>query len=107
MGFRVIPVKDADKRALNEQLEHFRNSLAAEDDAVIYYAGHGAQSQGVNYLIPLRASINRDKDLQYEAVDLQRVLDTLDPVQTGLKLVILDACRNNPYPAATAPAAGA
>ncbi|MFM8332300.1 MAG: SUMF1/EgtB/PvdO family nonheme iron enzyme [Candidatus Methylumidiphilus sp.] len=98
LGFRVTPVKDADKRALNEQLEKFRASLAAEDDAVIYYAGHGAQSQGVNYLIPLQATIHRDKDLQYEAVDLQRVLDALDPVQTGLKLVILDACRNNPYP---------
>ncbi len=98
LGFTVSRVNDADKRLFLYQLEAFRNSLSRDDDAVIYYAGHGAQFAGHNYLVPLNAAINRDEDLETEAVDLQRFLNALGPVQNGLKLAILDACRNNPYP---------
>ena len=98
LGFTVTKVKDADKRQFIDRLEAFRASLNPDDDAVIYYAGHGAQFAGLNYLAPVNAAIYRDEDLETEAVELKRVLNALGPVQNGLKLVIIDACRNNPYP---------
>ncbi len=98
LGFTVAKVKDADKRQFIDRLEAFRASLSTDDDAVIYYAGHGAQFAGRNYLEPVKAAIYRDEDLETEAVELKRVLNALGPVQNGLKLVIIDACRNNPYP---------
>ncbi len=98
LGFKVILVKDANRKVLLQQLENFRSGLSPGDDAVFYYAGHGAQFEGHNYLIPLKAEINQDKDLEYEGLDIKRVINALDPVQNGLKLAIFDACRDNPYP---------
>ena len=98
LGFTVAKVKNANKRQFLDGLEAFRASLNPDDDAVIYYAGHGAQFAGLNYLEPLNAAIYRDEDFETEAVELKRVLNALGPVQNGLKLVIIDACRNNPYP---------
>jgi len=98
LGFTVTMVKDANKRQFINRLEAFRASLNPDDDAVIYYAGHGGQFRGFNYLEPLNAAINHNEDLETEAVELKRVLNALGPVQNGLKLVIIDACRNNPFP---------
>ncbi len=97
LGFAVVLLEDAVLEDFDRALERFGQSLRAEDDAVFYFAGHGAQSNGVNYLIPTDAKISEDADLKYKAVNLGLALDKLAHAQNGFKLAILDACRNNPY----------
>lgn len=64
---------------------------------LFYYAGHGVQSQGHNYLIPIEANILREKTLEFAAVDVNRVLAEMDAAGNGFNIVILDACRNSPF----------
>ena len=94
-GFHIfsLPEQQADRSGLLEILDLFQNSLGANDDALVFYAGHGAQYDRQSYLIPRGATI--DGDLRSKAVPLERILTALEPVKTGLKLVILDACRNS------------
>ena len=80
------------KRALRD----FSDAAQDADIAVIYYAGHGIQIRDMNYLIPVDAKLARDVDAQDEAVSLERMMEALEPVRK-LKLVILDACRDNPF----------
>ena len=97
LGFSVELVQDADQQTLEDALNRFGQRLGADDDAVFFYAGHGAQNEGVNYLIPLHANIAENADLKYKAVDLGLVLDKLGHARNGFKLAIIDACRNKPY----------
>ena len=82
------------KRAVREFL------LTAEtaDIAVVYYAGHGIEIGGNNYLVPVDARLGRDYDVDDEAVSLERIIWALQPVKR-LRLILLDACRDNPFPA--------
>jgi formylglycine-generating enzyme required for sulfatase activity len=77
---------------LRDFSEHVRDA----DIAVVFYAGHGMEMNGVNYLIPVDATLARDVDVEDEAVSLDRVIRTLEPVRR-LQLVILDSCRDNPF----------
>jgi hypothetical protein len=74
----------------------FANSSRDADVAVVYYAGHGIEVEGTNYLIPIDASLEQDLDVYDEAFSLDRILVTIEPAKQ-LRLVILDACRNNPF----------
>ena len=80
------------RRALRE----FADKSANADIAVIYYAGHGIEVDGNNYLIPVDARLERDNDVYDEAFSLDRVLVAVEPAKK-LRLVILDACRDNPF----------
>jgi hypothetical protein len=80
------------RRALRE----FSNTTRNVDIAVIFFAGHGIEIDGVNYLIPVDAKLNSDFDVEDEALSLERVLRTIDSAKR-LRLVIVDACRNNPF----------
>jgi formylglycine-generating enzyme required for sulfatase activity len=80
------------RRAIGDFAEIARNS----DIAVIYYAGHGIEVNGVNYLVPTDAVLARDFDVEDEAIALDRMLKAIEPVRR-LRLMILDACRNNPF----------
>jgi uncharacterized caspase-like protein len=96
-GFDVVDDKRnlgvADlKRAIRE----FSEKTQDADIAVVYYAGHGIEVDGLNYLVPADARLARDFDVEDEAVSLDRVLRALDPAKR-LRLVILDACRDNPF----------
>lgn len=64
---------------------------------LFYYAGHGVQSKGKNYLIPIEADIQSEVEVEDAAVDLNLLLGYMDDAQNGLNIVILDACRNNPF----------
>src|SRR5262249_11492189 len=66
------------------------------DWAVVYFAGHGMEIGGINYLIPIDATLERDKDAVFEAIPLNQVLDVVSGAR-GLRLVVLDACRANPF----------
>jgi hypothetical protein len=80
------------RRALREFTEKTRDA----DVAVIYYAGHGIEVDGINYLIPVDAVLERDTDAYDEAISLDRILQAVEPAKQ-LRLIILDACRDNPF----------
>lgn len=76
-------------------LRDFRKKANGADVAMIYYAGHGIEGQGKNWLIPTDAALNDSFDLPYEAIALDRVMESLSGAQ--IRMVVLDACRNNPF----------
>jgi uncharacterized caspase-like protein len=86
-----VGVKD-----MRSALRAFADKAAAADAAVVYFAGHGVEIGGRDYLIPTDAILHADIDVEDETVELDRVLQLLEPVRK-LKLVILDACRDNPF----------
>ena len=84
------------KDALVSALRDFAARAETADWAVVYYAGHGMEVGGVNYLIPTDAKIAVDRDIGFEAVPLEQVLNAAERAKK-LRLVILDACRDNPF----------
>jgi len=96
-GFDVVDEKrDLGIVGLRRAVREFSEKAQDADIAVVYYAGHGIEVNGLNYLVPADAKLARDFDVEDEAVSLDRVLSALDPVKR-LRLVILDACRDNPF----------
>ncbi len=77
-------------------LRDFADAAQTADIAVVYYAGHGLEVDGTNYLIPVDAKLERDTDVFDEALSLDRLLVAVEPAKQ-LRLVILDACRDNPF----------
>ena len=96
-GFDVVDSRH-DLSALDTRrvLRDFADSTRDADIAVVYYAGHGIEVEGSNYLIPVDAKLERDTDVYDEALSLDRVLVAVEPAKQ-LRLVILDACRDNPF----------
>lgn len=92
----VTVAHDLDRAGMIAALKAFARKADQSDWAVIYYAGHGIEVDNKNYLIPLDAVLESDRDVPDEAVPLERVMSTLDGARK-LKLVVLDACRNNPF----------
>jgi len=96
-GFTVTLKKNAKLREMEEAIEGFGNSLKRGGVGLFYFAGHGVQVNGVNYLLPVGARINKESDVKYEAVDANRILDEMAGANNGLNIVMLDACRDNPF----------
>jgi tetratricopeptide (TPR) repeat protein len=97
VGFTTVRVSNNLSRdATVAALRAFEREAEKADWAVVYYAGHGIEVGGVNYLIPVDAALKIDKDVQDEAVPLDRVLSAIESAKR-LRLVILDACRDNPF----------
>src|SRR3954463_6132706 len=96
-GFDVVDSRH-DLSALDTRrvLREFADATRDADIAVVYYAGHGIEVDGSNYLIPVDAKLERDTDVYDEALSLDRVLLAIEPAKR-LRLVILDACRDNPF----------
>jgi uncharacterized caspase-like protein len=96
-GFDVVDSKlDLDAAGMRHVLREFADQSRDSDIAVVYYAGHGIELDGTNYLIPTDARLERDTDIYDEALSLDRVLLAIEPARQ-LRLVIVDACRNNPF----------
>src|SRR5262249_6134779 len=96
-GFsEVIERFDLGLSAMGAALKEFGDRAASADWAVIYFAGHGIEMGGAAYLIPTDAKLERDAHVADEAVPLDRVLQKAEAAKK-LRLVILDACRNNPF----------
>ena len=96
-GFDVVESRlDLDAANLKRAMRDFTDMARDADVAVVYYAGHGIEVDGNNYLIPVDAVLERDVDVDDETVSVDRVMRALDPVKR-LRLVILDACRDNPF----------
>ena len=97
MGFKVILKKNADQRTMEDTIRYFGRQLRNGGIGLFYFAGHGMQVDGRNYLIPIDTQIESEADVKYGAVDAGLVLGKMEDAQNQLNLVILDACRNNPF----------
>src|SRR6195256_6057519 len=96
-GFDIVDSRlDLSAADMRRALRDFADEARDSDLAVVYYAGHGIEIDGTNYLIPTDATLQRDTDIYDEAFSLDRVLLTIEPARQ-LRLVIVDACRNNPF----------
>ena len=107
LGFAVTRLYDGTRKQMNQAIMAFRESLAADraSEGFFYYAGHGVQAKGVNYLVPVGSDIRSEADLDDEAVSLQRVLGNIEEAHNRVNVVVIDACRDNPLPAASRSAA--
>jgi hypothetical protein len=95
-GFQVVLRRDVGINDMRRALREFTDATRDADIAVVYFAGHGIEVDGDNYLIPTDAVLERDIDVDDETVSLDRILRVLEPAKQ-LRLVILDACRDNPF----------
>lgn len=97
-GFDVIEAIDATKSELDAALRGFAEKLTTADVALFYYAGHGLQVGAQNYLLPTDAKLGQERDLEFEAMKLDFVLRQLEIDREGkTTIVVLDACRDNPF----------
>jgi formylglycine-generating enzyme required for sulfatase activity len=101
LGFEVQVANDVDRRGMLTALRDFENRSRGADVALFYFAGHGAQVGGANYLIPVNAGIRVENDVPDEAIDAASVLRRIEDTRVKVGLVVLDACRDNPYPGAS------
>ena len=99
-GFQTLVKLNAKRRDFYRVVDEFIAKIARDPHAVglFYYAGHGVQADGTNYLIPVDAEIDSDADLEANAFDAERVLHGMKTAQNEMNIVILDACRDNPLP---------
>ncbi|MGJ5089696.1 caspase family protein [Bradyrhizobium sp. HKCCYLRH1065] len=101
-GFDVTTAADLSQRDLNREVGDFAAKIAAKGPdtvALVFYAGHGLQIDGENYLVPVDVDPRREADIPLQAVRLNDLLNTLNSVPSRMRILLLDACRNNPFPA--------
>ncbi len=101
LDFDVIFVTNSTQESLRRSIRDFSDRVAAPGGATIalfYYAGHGIQLDGTNYIIPVDARIQKARDVVIDGIPLGHVLSSLEDAHNGTNLVILDACRDNPFP---------
>ncbi|MCA3246851.1 MAG: caspase family protein [Azospirillum sp.] len=96
-GFEVLLRENVTKAQFSEAVADFGERISAGDTALFFYAGHGLQVQGRNYLVPIDARITSEQRVRLEAMDVEAVLDQTTAAKAKVSLVILDACRNNPF----------
>ena len=97
LGFEVIHHTNAGKRSFIEAIEQFDEKLRRSEVGLFYFAGHGVQLKGRNFLMPVDARVSSETDVEVEGVDAFRVLGKMEEAKNKLNIVILDACRNNPF----------
>ena len=103
LGFAVIERKNLDREGMRDALREFRRQLAGAQVALFYYAGHGVQAAGRNYMLPIGSldEMATQEDYSIHGVDVDEVQQLLARSQTAARLTILDACRDNPLPTRT------
>lgn len=97
LGFEVIQLENASLRELIASLQEFSIRARRNEVRLVYYAGHGVQVKGRNFLIPVDAEIADEDDVPRKSADVNDLLDRLGDLKSGMNVVILDACRNNPF----------
>ena|GEM_PF-846410 len=96
LGFDVDVAIDLSHEEIKEKLQEFAQKLDKSDVGFFYYAGHGIQAEGVNYLIPVSADMTNQDAIINEAISISSVLQRMEISGNGINIVVLDACRNNP-----------
>jgi uncharacterized caspase-like protein len=100
-GFDVALAENLDRRSLQSALRAFGERLSDNSVAVLYYAGHGLQLRDRNYLIPVDAEIRSEDEIALAGIDIAFVLGRMSAARSKVNIVILDACRNNPFASST------
>jgi hypothetical protein len=101
-GFEVLSAADLSQSEMREKVSDFAATVAAKGPdtvALVFYAGHGLQIDGENFLIPVDIDPKREADIPLQAVRLNDILNTLTSVPSKMRILLLDSCRNNPFPA--------
>ncbi len=99
LGFELIDngaLLDLNKQQMNDAIDKFRERLSQGGVGAFYYAGHGVAIEGVNYLIPIDADLDVEKDAEYETIPLRKVINSMQATETQFNFIIVDACRDNP-----------
>jgi Uncharacterized protein containing caspase domain len=99
LGFDVIKQLNAGKDEMMKAIKEFNEKLPSANVALFYYAGHGNQVEGRNYLIPVDAKLEKEADCKFEAIPVDFIVEEFEKYQENTNIVILDACRNNPFAA--------
>ena len=95
VGFEVYLGIDLDRPLMQDAIARFAAATRDADVSLVYYAGHGFQVSSQNYLVPVDAILRTPEDVKTKTIELRTIMDALE-ASKGLKLVFLDACRNNP-----------
>lgn len=106
LGFEVTAVADRDLKTMTADVEAFARKVrerGPQTVSVLYYAGHGIESDAVNYLVPVNADIRKRTDIAPQSLSVKRVADRLASSGNQLNILIIDACRDNPFPQSVAP----
>src|ERR1700737_4193447 len=101
-GFNVTAAPDRSQNDMRQTISDFAAKVAASGPdtvALVFYAGHGLQIDGENYLVPVDVDPKREADIPLQAVRLNDLMNTLGALPTRMRIYLLDACRNNPFPA--------
>ena len=97
IGFDVIKVENASNSDMKRKVDDFGVKLKDYDVGLFYYAGHGIQSRGNNYLVPVEANLVNERQVEYDCIRADRVLSFMEEARSKVNIVVLDACRNNPF----------
>jgi tetratricopeptide (TPR) repeat protein len=97
LGFKVSKIENLTRNQIGKTISGFASMVKPGDEIVIFYAGHGVQIKGVNYLPAVDAEINTEEDVALSSINLNSLIERLDETKAALKIVFLDACRNNPF----------
>jgi len=96
-GFHVVSSADATRIDMDRRLREFKDLLATNDVGLFFFAGHGMQIDGTNYLLATDTDTSSELDAKHSSLSLDKVIDTMAKSQASMKIMILDACRNNPW----------
>ena len=97
IGFEVLRFENMGQKEMTRMIDDFGNRLKNYDIGLFFYAGHGLQSKGFNYLVPVDAVLTTESDVEYNCVRADRVLGKMEDAKNKINIVILDACRDNPF----------
>lgn len=97
LQFDVILVKDADLKTMKTKITEFGERLKEYNTGLFFYAGHGAEAKGVNYLFPIGAAPASENEMEFECYNVNMILAKMETAATLTNMIILDACRNNPF----------
>ena len=97
LGFDILYKEDLTQRDMKRAIREFGAKIRNGGVGLFYYAGHGIQVKGVNYLIPVDAQVESEEEVEYEGVEVGFVLAQMESAGNSMNIMILDACRNNPF----------
>lgn len=97
LGFTVLKYENLNQEQMKRAIDEFGLKMKGKDVGLFFYAGNGIQSRGYNYLVPIDAQLQTEQDVEYDCVQADRILARMDGSGTKVNIIILDACRNNPF----------
>src|SRR5581483_893620 len=97
LGFSCMVLTDADAKTMDEALQDFASSLCGAEVGLFFYAGHGMQIEGDNYLTAINSDFRTERNAKFSSLRLDKIIDILEKGDNATSIIILDACRDNPF----------